>query len=103
METPVSFNLAGARVIVTHRNKGRMKIQFKLSKEQAEGYKNFQSIIKPPEMPEEDFMLQVFFAGCNGLTREVQALAHAEREKQLAEEAKNSPQEPSTETQDDSQ
>ena len=103
METPVSFNLAGARVITTQRNKGRMKIQFKLSKEQAEGYKHFQSIIKPPEMSEDQFMLQVFFAGCNVLTREVQALASAEREKQLAEANKTNPQETPVESQDDNQ
>ena len=91
MDSNVSFNLAGARVTTTHRSKGRMKIQFKLSKEQAEGFTNFQKIIKPPEMAESDFMLQVFFAGCNALTREIQVLAEQERAKQLEEAAKNQP------------
>ena len=77
MDEPISFSLAEARVKTTERSKGRMKIQIKLSKEQAEGFSNFRNLVKPPDMGEDAFSIQVFFAGCNALAAELRAHAQA--------------------------
>jgi len=63
-----------------------MKIQIKFSKEEAEGFKNF-CMIKPPELEDELFYRQIFFAGCNAMTAEITSLVAAHKE---AEEAKES-------------
>jgi hypothetical protein len=55
-----------------------MKIQIKFSKEQAEGFKNFCKL-KPPELDEEDFYKQIFFAGCNVMTEQIQAMVEAHK------------------------
>lgn len=63
-----------------------MKIQIKFSKEEAEGFKNF-CMIKPPELEDEVFYKQIFFAGCNAMTSEITALVEAHKESQEANEA----------------
>ncbi len=62
-----------------------MKIQIKFSKEEAEGFKNFCKV-KPPELPDDDFYKQIFFAGCNAMTEQIQALVEAHKQS-LSEEA----------------
>ena len=59
-----AFSLNDAKIKVTERSRGRMKIQIKLSKDEAEGFKNFCKL-KPPELNDETFYKQIFFAGCN--------------------------------------
>ena len=66
-----------------------MKIQIKFSKEEAEGFKNFCKL-KPPELDDETFYKQIFFAGCNVMTEQIQALVQAHKEAQEKEtEEKN--------------
>tara|TARA_R110002126_G_scaffold8408_6_gene39862 strand:- start:1845 stop:2180 length:336 start_codon:yes stop_codon:yes gene_type:complete len=90
MDEGISFSLADAIVKTTERSRGRMKIQIKLSKEQAEGFTNFKSLVKPPDMSDESFTIQVFFAGCNALANELRAHAQAEMEKKEKEEGSKS-------------
>lgn len=64
-----------------------MKIQIKFSKEEAEGFKNF-CMIKPEQLADEEFYKQIFFAGCNAMTEQIQAMMKersSELEKQKAE------------------
>ncbi len=63
-----------------------MKIQIKFSKEEAEGFKNF-CMIKPPEIEDEVFYKQIFFAGCNAMTEQITALVEAHKEAQENGEA----------------
>jgi len=67
-----------------------MKIQIKFSKDEAEGFKNFCKL-KPPELDDDTFFKQIFFAGCNEMTQQIQSLveAHRKAEEEKAEEAKN--------------
>tara|TARA_R110002094_G_scaffold40613_4_gene52973 strand:+ start:183 stop:473 length:291 start_codon:yes stop_codon:yes gene_type:complete len=88
MDEGISFSLNDARVKTTNRNKGRMKIQIKLSKEQAEGFSQFKNLVKPPDMTEDDFIIQLFFAGCNALANDLRD--HAQKMKE-AEEAADVP------------
>jgi len=73
-----------------------MKIQIKFSKDEAEGFKNF-CMIKPPELEEEVFYKQIFFAGCNAMTNEITSLVEAHKQSQEAESGEASVQETSEE------
>ena len=69
----VAFTLNDAKIKVTERSRGRMKIQIKLSKDESEGFKNFCKL-KPPELGDETFYKQIFFAGCNAMTEQIKDL-----------------------------
>jgi hypothetical protein len=81
MEKQVSVNLKNTKFKLTERSRGRMKIQIKFSKEEAEGFKNF-CMIKPEDLADEMFYKQIFFAGCNTMTEQIQAMMN-ERAKEL--------------------
>jgi len=92
MTENVSFNLDNTKIKLVERSRGRMKIQIKFSKEEAEGFKNF-CMIKPPELADEIFYKQIFFAGCNAMTNEITALVEAHKDAQEAEAAEGKTEE----------
>ena len=61
-----------------------MKIQIKFSKEEAEGFKQFCKL-KPPEVEDENFYKQIFYAGCTSMSQQIQALVEAHQAAQAAE------------------
>jgi len=69
----VSLSFNDAKIKLVERSRGRMKIQIKFSKEEAEGFKNFCKL-KPPELDDETFYRQLFFTGCNVMTQQIQDL-----------------------------
>jgi hypothetical protein len=81
----VSLSLKDTTIKLTERSRGRMKIQIKFSKEEAEGFKNFCKL-KPPELDEESFYKQIFFAGCNVMTEQIQAMVEAHKKTQAENE-----------------
>jgi heterodisulfide reductase subunit A-like polyferredoxin len=91
MKDNVSFTLDDAKIKIVERSRGRMKIQIKLSKEEAEGFKNF-CMIKPPDLPEDTFYKQIFFAGCNAMTDQITRMMEESRAA-AEQEAANSPSE----------
>ena len=89
MEDKVSVNLDNTKFTLIERSRGRMKIQIKFSKEEAEGFKNF-CMIKPEQLDNETFYKQIFFAGCNTMTEQIQSMmkqraAEVEAEKKAQE------------------
>lgn len=84
MEKEVSVNLKNTKFKLTERSRGRMKIQIKFSKEEAQGFKNF-CMIKPEQLEDEMFYKQIFFAGCNAMTEQIQAMMK-ERGEELEKE-----------------
>jgi hypothetical protein len=82
----VSLSLEGTKFKLVERSRGRMKIQIKFSKEQAEGFKNFCKL-KPPELDDEDFYKQIFFAGCNVMTEQITAMVEAHKASQAEEDS----------------
>lgn len=90
----VSFN--DAKFKITERSRGRMKIQIKLSKEEAEGFKNFCNL-KPPELDDDSFYRQIFLAGCNVMTQQIMDLVKAH---QAAEANKPSEEKPDEQTEE---
>ena len=75
----VSVNFDDAKFKITERSRGRMKIQIKLSKEEAEGFKNFCKL-KPPELDDDTFFKQIFLSGCNVMTQQIMNLVQAHKE-----------------------
>jgi len=80
----VSFSLDDAKIKLTERSRGRMKIQIKFSKEEAEGFKNFCKI-KPEQLDDDTFYKQIFFAGCNAMTEQIQQMIEEHQKQQEAE------------------
>tara|TARA_R100001509_G_C4854807_1_gene211331 strand:- start:878 stop:1183 length:306 start_codon:yes stop_codon:yes gene_type:complete len=80
----VSLSFEDTKFKLVERSRGRMKIQIKFSKEEAEGFKNFCKV-KPPELDDDSFYKQIFFAGCNAMTEQIQALVQAHRDSQQVE------------------
>ncbi len=76
-----TLSLDNSKFKLVERSRGRMKIQIKFSKEEAEGFKNFCKL-KPPELEDELFYKQIFFAGCNAMTEQIQSLVQAHKESQ---------------------
>ena len=79
-----AFSLDDARIKLTERSRGRMKIQIKFSKEEAEGFKNFCQI-KPKELADDEFYKQIFFAGCNAMTAQNQESQEQETQAETSE------------------
>jgi hypothetical protein len=62
-----SFNVSEWSVKVLNRTKDRMKITFKLSKDEAEAFQSFQNQTKPDEISEDQFIKSIFFLGLTTL------------------------------------
>lgn len=73
MSNTKKVNPDNIKIKVEDRSRGRMKITIKFSKEEAEAFKNF-SRVKPEDLDDEVFYKQIFFAGCNALTAEIQRM-----------------------------
>jgi hypothetical protein len=52
-----------------------MKVTIKLSKDEAEGFKNWSTHVKPDELQQEDFVKQIFFNGIEYLNLKLQDVA----------------------------
>jgi hypothetical protein len=70
----IKLDIKNWRLRVDDRSRNRMKIQIKLSKDEAEAFKNFSGMVKPEEISDDDFMKTVFVAGCEALNQQLQNL-----------------------------
>lgn len=52
-----------------------MKINIKLSKEEAEGFKNWATMVRPEGVSDEDFCKQIFFNGIEYLNMKLQEIS----------------------------
>ena len=52
-----------------------MKVTIKLSKDEAEGFKNWSTHVKPDELTLDDFVKQIFFNGIEFLNLKLQDVA----------------------------
>ena len=52
-----------------------MKVTIKLSKDEAEGFKNWSTHVKPDELQQEEFIKQIFFNGIEYLNLKLQDVA----------------------------
>ena len=84
----IKLDIQNWRLRIDQRSRNRMKIQIKLSKDEAEAFKNFSSVIKPEEVSDDDFMKTIFVTGCEALNQQlnqmVQQYAEANKEELAA-------------------
>lgn len=59
----IKLNVKDWKIATQERSRDRMKLQIKLSKEDAEAFKNFTSVTKPEEVSLEDFVKAMFLTG----------------------------------------
>jgi hypothetical protein len=63
------------KIKATERSRGRMKINIKLSKDEAEGFKNWSTLVRPDSISDEEFFKQIFFNGIEHLNTKLQQIS----------------------------
>jgi len=70
-QTSIKLDVSQWRIRIDERSKNRMKLQVKLSKDEAIAYKNFADVCKPQEITDEDFIKTVFVTGIETLNQQL--------------------------------
>ena len=70
----IKLDIEKWRLRIDERSRNRMKIQIKLSKEEAVSFKNFASMVKPEEVSDDDFMRTIFITGCETMNQQLSRL-----------------------------
>ena len=70
-QTSVKLDISQWRIRIDERSKNRMKLQIKLSKDEAVAYKNFATACKPQELTDDDFIKTVFVTGFETLNKQL--------------------------------
>lgn len=73
--TKINLDISNWKVKTRYRSRGRMKINVKLSKDEAEGFKNWSEAVRPPQISDDDFFRQIFFNGIEHLNFKLQDIA----------------------------
>tara|TARA_R110001583_G_scaffold138776_1_gene290521 strand:- start:903 stop:1229 length:327 start_codon:yes stop_codon:yes gene_type:complete len=66
-----SMSVDSWKTTITHRGKNRMKITFKLNREEAAAFQAFQDGVQPEGLSEENFVKSIFFLGLTTLEQNV--------------------------------
>ena len=86
-QTSIKLDVSQWRIRVDERSKNRMKLQIKLSKDEAIAYKNFAGVVKPQEITDDDFMKTVFVTGIETLNKQLSEMVQkyaSENKEELA-------------------
>ena len=71
----IKFDGSNWKIKTINRSRGRMKINIKLSKDEAEGFKNWSMLVRPEAISDEDFFKQIFFNGIEYLNQKLQQIS----------------------------
>ena len=85
--TNIKLDVSKWRIRVDERSRNRMKLQIKLSKDEALAFKNFASVCKPEEVSDDDFIKTVFVTGIEALNKQLAEMVSkyaAENKEELA-------------------
>jgi uncharacterized alpha/beta hydrolase family protein len=85
--TNIKLDVSQWRIRIDERKRNRMKLQIKLSKDEAIAFKNFASVCKPEDVSDDDFIKTVFVTGIESLNQQLAAMVHqyaAENKEELA-------------------
>jgi len=85
--TNIKLDVSQWRIRIDERNRNRMKLQIKLSKDEAMAFKNFASVCKPEEISDDDFIKTVFVTGIEALNKQLAEMVSqyaAENKEELA-------------------
>lgn len=70
-QTSIKLDLSEWKIKLTERSRDRMKLQVKLSKDEAIAFKNFADICKPDEISDDDFLKSVFLTGIDSMNKQL--------------------------------
>lgn len=70
-QTSIKLDIAQWGIRIDERSRGRMKLNIKLSKDEATAFKNFADVVKPEETTYDEFLKFVFLTGAEALNREL--------------------------------
>tara|TARA_Y100000310_G_scaffold155788_1_gene155245 strand:+ start:422 stop:883 length:462 start_codon:yes stop_codon:yes gene_type:complete len=70
-QTSIKLDVSQWRIRIDERSKDRMKLQIKLSKDEAIAFKNFADVCKPQEITDADFIKTVFVTGIEALNKQL--------------------------------
>lgn len=86
-QTQIKLDVSKWRIRVDQRSRDRMKLQIKLSKDEAVAFKNFSEVCKPQEVTDDEFIKTVFITGIEALNQQLAELVQkyaAENKDELA-------------------
>ena len=86
-QTNIKLDVDKWRIRVDERSKNRMKLQIKLSKDEATAFKNFSDVCKPVEITDDEFIKTVFITGIESLNQQLAEMVQkyaAENKDELA-------------------
>jgi len=70
-QTKIRFDCDTWKIRVDERSRNRMKLQIKLSKDEAVAYRNFAEVCKPVDITDSDFMKTVFITGIEAMNKQL--------------------------------
>lgn len=71
MEEKVVLDFSKWQINIKDRSRDRMKLQIKFSKDEAQAIKNFMTMVKPPELAEDDFLRGIFKLGIETMEKKL--------------------------------
>jgi uncharacterized alpha/beta hydrolase family protein len=86
-QTGIKLDVNKWKIRIEERSKNRMKLQIKLSKDEAIAFKNFSDVCKPQEITDDSFIKTVFITGIEALNKQLAEMVQkyaAENKEELA-------------------
>ena len=70
-QTNIKLEVSKWNIRIDERKRNRMKLQIKLSKDEAQAFKNFSDVCKPQEITDDEFIKTVFVTGIESLNQQL--------------------------------
>jgi len=70
-QTNIRLDVSQWKIRIDERSKNRMKLQIKLSKDEALAFKNFADVCKPQDVTDDQFIKTVFVTGIEALNQQL--------------------------------
>ena len=70
-QTNIKLDVSKWNIRIDERKRNRMKLQIKLSKDEAQAFKNFSDVCKPGEITDDEFIKTVFVTGIESLNQQL--------------------------------
>lgn len=71
----IKLNVSSWKIKTQERSRNRMKFTVKLSKDEAEGFKNWSGLVKPDNISDDEFIKQIFFNGIEHLNDKLRKIS----------------------------
>ena len=70
-QTNIKLDVSKWNIRIDERKRNRMKLQIKLSKDEAQAFKNFSDVCKPQDITDDSFIKTVFVTGIEALNQQL--------------------------------